>query len=145
MAHLAASIIVIASMVVLLRLFVISQIVAYGTLPGLVVALYNWRKMTHATKLNIPETSNLAELRTAIGFGLLYVVVLLGAAWMQAIAGTQGLYGRSTIYLSTLNRNVRFPLLPPPTKQRDTYRRHCRLASFATDDPMPVYAPCCAV
>jgi uncharacterized membrane protein (DUF4010 family) len=104
MAHLAASIIVIASLVVLLRLFVISEIVAYGTLPGLipvltsgflfglVVALYNWRKMSKATKLNIPETSNPAELRAAIGFGLLYVVVLLGAAWMQDIAGSQGLY-----------------------------------------------------
>jgi uncharacterized membrane protein (DUF4010 family) len=104
MTHLAASIIVIASLVVLLRLFVISEIVAYGKLPGLllvltsgfmlglVVALYNWRKMSKAIKLNIPETSNPAELRTAIGFGLLYVVVLLGAAWMQDIAGSQGLY-----------------------------------------------------
>jgi len=109
MAHLAASVIVIASLVVLLRLFVISEIVAYGTLPGLllvltsgfmlglVVALYNWRKMRHATNLNIPETSNPAELRTAIGFGLLYVVVLLCAAWMQDIAGSQGLYAVAVV------------------------------------------------
>lgn len=104
MSHLAASVIVIASMVVLLRLLVISAVVAYGTLPGLfpvlaggflfglVVALYNWRKMDEATGLNIPETSNPAELRTAIGFGLLYVVVLLGASWMQDFAGSRGLY-----------------------------------------------------
>lgn len=104
MAHLAASVIVIASMVVLLRLVVVSAVVAYGALPGLLpvlaggflfgltVALYNWRKMDNATALNIPETSNPAELRTAIGFGLLYVVVLLGAAWMQDIAGSRGLY-----------------------------------------------------
>src|SRR5450759_3446311 len=84
--HLAASVIVIASMVVLLRLLVLSAVVAYGTLPGLfpvlaggflfglIVALYNWRKMDKATELNIPETSNPAELHTAIGFGLLYVV-----------------------------------------------------------------------
>jgi uncharacterized membrane protein (DUF4010 family) len=104
MSHLAASVIVIASMVVLLRLLAVSAIVAYGMLPallpvlaggflfGLVVALYNWRKMDKATGLSIPETANPAELRTAIGFGLLYVIVLLGAAWMADLAGSRGLY-----------------------------------------------------
>ena len=104
MSYLAASVIVIASMVVLLRLLVVSAVVAYGTLPslfpmlgsgllfGLIVALYNWRKMTSTTELYIPETSNPAELHTAIGFGLLYVAVLLGSAWMKDIAGSQGLY-----------------------------------------------------
>jgi uncharacterized membrane protein (DUF4010 family) len=104
LANLAASVIVIAGMVVLLRLLVISAVVAYGTLHallpvlaggflfGLAVALYNWRKMSKATGLNIPETSNPAELHTAIGFGLLYVGVLLGSAWMQDIAGSRGLY-----------------------------------------------------
>jgi uncharacterized membrane protein (DUF4010 family) len=102
--HLAASVIVIASMVVLLRLLVLSTAVAYGMLPalfpmlaggflfGLVVALYHWRKMDKATDLKIPETVNPAELRTAIGFGLLYVIVLLGAAWMADLAGSRGLY-----------------------------------------------------
>lgn len=104
MSNLAASVIVIAGMVVLLRLMVVSAAVAYGALPGLLpvlagglvfglmVALYNWRKMSKATELYIPETSNPAELHTAIGFGLLYVAVLLGAAWMADIAGSQGLY-----------------------------------------------------
>jgi len=104
MLSLAASVIVIASMVVLLRLLMVSAAVAYGALPsllpsmaggllfGLMVALYNWRKMSKATELYIPETSNPAELHTAIGFGLLYVVVLLGAAWMTDLAGSQGLY-----------------------------------------------------
>ena len=104
MLALAASVIVIAGMVVLLRLLVVSAAVAYGALPsllpvlasgllfGLLVALYNWRKLSKATELYIPETSNPAELHTAISFGLLYVVVLLGAAWMADIAGSQGLY-----------------------------------------------------
>jgi uncharacterized membrane protein (DUF4010 family) len=104
MLNLAASVIVIAGMVVLLRLLVVSAVVAFGALPsllpvlaggllfGLVVALYNWRKMSKATELFIPETSNPAELHTAIGFGLLYVIVLLGSAWMADIAGSQGLY-----------------------------------------------------
>ncbi|HEU0233665.1 MAG TPA: MgtC/SapB family protein [Gallionella sp.] len=104
MSNLAASVIVIASMVVLVRLMVVSAVVAFGALPGLLpvlaggllfglmVALYNWRKMSKATELYIPETSNPAELHTAISFGLLYVAVLLGAAWMADIAGSQGLY-----------------------------------------------------
>jgi uncharacterized membrane protein (DUF4010 family) len=104
MQSLAASVIVIASMVVLVRLFVVSSVLAYGSLPaliplfagglfaGLIVALYNWRKMDRATELFIPETSNPAELHAAIGFGLLYVVVLLFTAWMADVAGSQGLY-----------------------------------------------------
>jgi uncharacterized membrane protein (DUF4010 family) len=104
MASLAASVIVIASIVVLMRLIVVSAVVAYGALPhllpvlagglvfGLIVALYNWRKMDQATELYVPETPNPAELHAALGFGLLYVVVLLGAAWMEDIAGSQGLY-----------------------------------------------------
>ncbi len=104
MLNLAASVIVIAGMVVLLRLLVVSAVVAFGAVPrllpvlagglllGLMVALYNWRKMSNATELYIPETANPAELHTAISFGLLYVVVLLGAAWMEDLAGSQGLY-----------------------------------------------------
>jgi len=104
MQSLAASVIVIASMVVLVRLFVVSSVLAYGSLPaliplfaggllaGLIVALYNWRKMDKATELYIPETANPAELHAAIGFGLLYVVVLLFTAWMADVAGSQGLY-----------------------------------------------------
>ncbi|MDP2758868.1 MAG: MgtC/SapB family protein [Sideroxyarcus sp.] len=104
MQHLAASVIVIASMVVLVRLLMVSSVLAYSSLPallplfiggmlaGLIVALYNWRKMRQATELYIPETANPAELHTAIGFGLLYVVVLLITAWMADIAGSQGLY-----------------------------------------------------
>ena len=102
--NLAAAVIVIASMVVLLRLMAVSAVVAYGTLPsllpvlaggllfGLIVVVYSWRRMSNATELYIPETSNPAELHTAIGFGLLYVAVLLGAAWMSDFAGSQGLY-----------------------------------------------------
>jgi uncharacterized membrane protein (DUF4010 family) len=97
-------VIVIASMVVLLRLLVVCSVVAFGALPGLlpvfaggllagvVVSAYAWHKTSKVTELYIPETSNPAELHTAIGFGLLYVIVLLGSAWMEDLAGSQGLY-----------------------------------------------------
>lgn len=104
MLNLSATVIVIAGLVVLLRLLVIGAAVAYGTLLellpvlagglffGLMVALHNWHKMGKTAELFIPETSNPAELHTAIGFGLLYVIVLLGSAWMADIAGSRGLY-----------------------------------------------------
>ena len=104
MQELAAFVIVIASMVVLLRLTFVTAVVAYeslhgllpvfmgGILPGLVVALYSWRKIGSSSEPHFPETSNPAELHTAVGFGLLYVAVLLGAAWMSDLAGNQGLY-----------------------------------------------------
>jgi uncharacterized membrane protein (DUF4010 family) len=104
MLNLAASVIVIASMVLPLRLLAVSAAVAQnilsslipvlllGLLFGLLVALYNWHKMDKAIELYIPETTNPAELHTAIGFGLLYVAVLLVSAWMVDVAGSQGLY-----------------------------------------------------
>lgn len=104
MTQLAAAVIVIASVVVLLRLLVVCSVVAYGTLPGLLpvfaggllagvaVSIYVWHKTTRVTELYIPETPNPAELHSAIGFGLLYVVVLLGSAWMSDLAGSRGLY-----------------------------------------------------
>jgi hypothetical protein len=100
--NLAASVIVIASMVLPLRLLAVSAVVARGILSslipvlvigllfGLIVALYNWHKMDKATELFIPETTNPAELHTAVGFGLLYVGVLLGAAWMADMPAARG-------------------------------------------------------
>ena len=109
MTQIAASVIVIASVVVLLRLLVVSSVVAYGALPelvpvfagglvtGIVVSIYAWQKTSKVTELYIPETSNPAELHSAIGFGLLYVVVLLGSALMADLAGSQGLYAVSLV------------------------------------------------
>jgi len=104
MLNLAASVIVIAGMVVIVRLIILSAIVAYGALPslipilsgglllGLMVVLYNRRKAHDNDDLQIPETRNPAELHSALGFGLLYVVILTVSAWMKDIAGSQGLY-----------------------------------------------------
>jgi uncharacterized membrane protein (DUF4010 family) len=104
MTNLAAAVIVIASVVVLLRLLIVSSVVAYGAMPGLlpvfagglftgfIVSIYVWRKTSKVSELYIPETANPAELHSAIGFGLLYVAVLLVSAWMEDIAGNQGLY-----------------------------------------------------
>lgn len=104
LSSLAAMVIVIASMMVLLRLLVVSSVLAFGALPGLAPVyaggliaglfafIYAWKQTSKGQQLLVPETSNPAELHTAIGFGLLYVVVLLGSAWMSDLAGSQGLY-----------------------------------------------------
>lgn len=104
MEKLATSVIIIASVVVLFRLLFISAVVAYDTLVGLAPVLvggmvcgllavvYSWHKSGETPELYVPETRNPAELRAAFGFGLMYLGVLLGAAWMADIAGSRGLY-----------------------------------------------------
>lgn len=104
MERLATLVIVIASLVVMLRLLFVSSVVAFpildrlapvllsGASCGLVTLIYLWRKTPAPGELYIPETGNPAELHAALGFGLLYVIVLLGAAWMADIAGNHGLY-----------------------------------------------------
>jgi uncharacterized membrane protein (DUF4010 family) len=104
MLNLAAAVVVIASVVVLLRLLVVCAVVAYGAMPGLlpvfmgglltgvIVSIYAWHRTSKVSELYVPETTNPAELHTAISFGLLYVAVLLVSAWMEDVAGSRGLY-----------------------------------------------------
>lgn len=100
----ATLVILIANLVVTLRLGIVAGVLApslllplagvlgCGLLFGLVYALYKWRRLTAAGDLPLPEVKNPTELRSALSFGLLYGVVLLLAAWLQDIAGSQGLY-----------------------------------------------------
>lgn len=100
----ATLVILIANLVVTVRLGIVASVLAprlflplvsvlgIGLLLGLLVALFNWRTLTAAGDLPLPEVKNPTELRTALSFGLLYGVVLLLAAWLQDIAGSQGLY-----------------------------------------------------
>lgn len=100
----ATLVILIANLVVTVRLGIIAVVLApslfvplasllgIGLLPGLVVVLFRWRTLTAAGNLPLPEVKNPTEIRTALSFGLLYGVVLLLAAWLQDIAGSQGLY-----------------------------------------------------
>jgi uncharacterized membrane protein (DUF4010 family) len=100
----ATLVILIANLVVTLRLGIVAVVLAptlfvplasvlgIGLLLGLVVALFHWRTLTAAGDLPLPEVKNPTEIRTALSFGLLYGIVLLLAAWLQDIAGSQGLY-----------------------------------------------------
>ncbi|MBS1157982.1 MAG: MgtC/SapB transporter [Proteobacteria bacterium] len=102
--HMSAIVILIANVMVMIRLGLISGVVAptlvapiaivfaCGIVPGVVMALYGWKALNAAGELPMPEVKNPTELRTAISFGLLYAVVLLASAWLQDIAGNSGLY-----------------------------------------------------
>lgn len=107
--NLAAVVILIANLVVLLRLIMVSGVVAPGLLPQLLPMLFGgalaggvatlmfWRKMRKDVDLPIPQTSNPTELKTSLGFGLLYAVVLFCAAWLSNYAGSGGLYLLATV------------------------------------------------
>ncbi|MBI5922306.1 MAG: MgtC/SapB family protein [Betaproteobacteria bacterium] len=100
----ATVVVLLANLVVMLRLAVISVVVApklalpltlvlgSGLLLGLAVTAYGWRSLGAHGELPMPEVTNPTELRTALSFGLLYAVVLLCSAWLEDIAGSKGLY-----------------------------------------------------
>lgn len=104
LARLSVVVILIANLVVLVRLAIISAIIAPGISPhilpvlltGLVfggaVTFMRWRDMEDTR--NIPElkVTNPTELKAALSFGALYAVVLMIAAWLSDIGGSKGLY-----------------------------------------------------
>ena len=102
--RLAVVVILLANLVVLVRLSIVSAVIAPALLPqllpvlgsglalGLAAAAFWWYQLRQQNDVPIPEVSNPTELRTAIGFGLLYAVVLFFAAWLSDIAGSGGLY-----------------------------------------------------
>ncbi|MDP3539674.1 MAG: MgtC/SapB family protein [Azonexus sp.] len=102
--RMAAIVILIANVMVMIRLGIVSSVVApalitqisivfaCGIVPGVVMSLYGWKILNAAGELPLPEVKNPTELKTAISFGLLYALVLLASAWLQDIAGNKGLY-----------------------------------------------------
>lgn len=100
----ATLVILIANLVVILRIGIIaillapsliaslSVILGVGLCSGLVAVMIKWRTLNAAGHLPLPEVKNPTEIRTALTFGLLYGAVLLLSAWLQDIAGSQGLW-----------------------------------------------------
>jgi len=101
----AAVVIVLANLTVLVRLAVLAAATAPAILPrlapvlgaalvaGMVTAVLLWRRrLAGKAELPLPAVANPAELRASLGFGVLFAVVLLAAAWLSDIAGHRGLY-----------------------------------------------------
>lgn len=102
--RMAAIVILIANLMVMVRLAIVTGVVApelvgdivlvfaCGLLPGLALTLYGWRILNAGGELPMPAVKNPTELKTALSFGALYAVVLLAAAWLQDVAGNRGVY-----------------------------------------------------
>ncbi len=100
----AVTVIVLANLVVLVRLGVLAAVLAPSVLSQLLLVLvggligggigaaYGVRRLRPQGELPLLAMGNPTELRTAFGFGLLYAVVLLAAAWLSDWLGTRGLY-----------------------------------------------------
>ena len=104
LARTAMVVIMVASLMVLLRLTVIAAVVAPdvieplakvfagGLVLGLAVTAFGWRRLETQGELPMPEVRNPTEIRTALGFGALYALVLLCSAWLSDVAGAKGMY-----------------------------------------------------
>lgn len=104
MGKIAVIVILLANLVVPIRLILVTAVVAPDVMPvlapvlgagfalGIAGTFLFWRKWNTTTGAPMPEVSNPTELRTALGFGALYAIVLLLAAWLSDIAGARGLY-----------------------------------------------------
>jgi len=104
LAGVAAIVILTANWVLLVRLGLVVALVSPGLLPvmaalftggalaGLVYFYWLWRRVGARPDLPEMDMKNPTEIRTALGFGLLYALVLLAAAWLTDVAGHAGLY-----------------------------------------------------
>jgi uncharacterized membrane protein (DUF4010 family) len=100
----AVTVIVLANLVVLVRLGVLAAIVAPavlaqllpvlagGLITGGLGAAYGVHRLRPQGELPALAMGNPTELRTALGFGLMYALVLLAAAWLSDWLGAGGLY-----------------------------------------------------
>lgn len=106
---LSATVIIAANLVLLLRLGVITAVVAPAALvivaPVLGVAqlmggatylFSNWRHGKDA-QFSVPTIDNPFELRPALGFAALYAAVLLLSAWLVDWVGSEGIYAIAAI------------------------------------------------
>jgi uncharacterized membrane protein (DUF4010 family) len=103
-AGLAATVIVIANLVLLVRISVVVALVNPSLLPsvlpvtgaallvGSIAAIAVWRRAAAGDAAPMPIVSNPAELKTSLGFGAIYGIVLLLAAWLSHEVGNAGLY-----------------------------------------------------
>lgn len=105
----AVTVIVLANLMVLVRLGILAAIVSPAVLPallpvlagglvsGILGAIYGASRLHPQRELPPLEMGNPTELRTALGFGLLYATVLLAAAWLTDWLGNSGLYAVTLI------------------------------------------------
>jgi uncharacterized membrane protein (DUF4010 family) len=105
----ASTIVLISNLVVLARLAVMGMVVAPAIkgvlLPvlatamalGLAVLALRPRDVQTSGDFQVPELENPTNMRVALGFGLLYGLILLGSAWTSEQGGSAGLYAIAAV------------------------------------------------
>lgn len=100
----AATVILLANLVVLVRLTLVAAVIAPGLLAplstvfvsGLIagggVILWHWQRISPKNAMTAPDVSNPMELKAAFSFTALYAVVLVVSTALQDFAGSRGLY-----------------------------------------------------
>lgn len=100
----AGVVVMLANLVVLIRLLVLVATLRWQVLPLVLPPLLGglllggayvwhvWRELGATEAGPRPVVTNPTELRTAFSFAGLYAFVLLGAAWLNDLAGAGGLY-----------------------------------------------------
>ena len=109
MLRLAVFVIVIANIVVLIRLAVLSSVIApktvttlipvlaSGFLAGVLALIYLWRRGPGVEDAPMPDIKNPTELQAAFSFAVIYTVVVFLSAWLSDIAGEKGLYALALV------------------------------------------------
>ena len=109
MQTLSVFVIVIANVVVLIRLAVLcavfspammktlGPVLASGFLAGMAALLYLWRREPTVGEAPMPKIKNPTELQAALGFAVVFAVVVFLSAWLSDIAGTKGLYALALV------------------------------------------------
>jgi uncharacterized membrane protein (DUF4010 family) len=100
----AATVILLANLVVLLRLSVLAvaveprilptmlPVMAAGIVAALPIAWFTWRRNSGGEAMENPELTNPTDLPVALGFGVAYALVLVAAAWLNDLAGVRGVW-----------------------------------------------------
>lgn len=104
MRRVALVVVLLANLVPIARVVVVAAVVAPSLVPtlapvagaallcGLAATAFSMRNIVKQRDLPVPETHNPAEIRTALGFAVLYALVLLISAWLADLAGPRGVY-----------------------------------------------------
>ncbi len=101
----AATVLLLANLMVLLRITVLATVVeprllmtlapvlAAGLVAALPIAWYTWRRHQGEAGFASPELTNPTDLKVALGLGAAYALILLLGSWLNDTAGARGLYG----------------------------------------------------
>lgn len=100
----AAGVILVANLAMLVRVAIVSAVVAPRITAALLAVLAPalvagaaatfafWQRRGDHREAPLPDIANPTELRASLGFGALFAFVLLLSAWLSDVAGASGLY-----------------------------------------------------